>query len=193
MCCEQKPKVLQFARLPSPHYALCKVDEGRGLALSRSFGSSFSDSCQPELSKGGGCWQGGYELFGIGHLEVPFQRQIGPSAHGTPHAKDATGAPHERGSDYRDLMKRLYEPRHYYQRIRTFLERQKPSGPRLRLLRPDLEAFVKSLWLLWVWHGGRLAYWRLFVTTLLRHPRQFSKAMEPAITGDHFCRAASDL
>jgi len=107
--------------------------------------------------------------------------------------KVATGAPRERGSDYRDLMKCLYEPRHYYQRIRTFLERQKPSGPHLRPSRPDLEAFVKSLWLLGVWHGGRLAYWRLFVTKLLRRPRQFSKAMELAITGYHFRRVANDL
>ena len=48
---------------------------------------------------------------------------------------------------YRDLMKRLYEPRHYYQRIRIFLQHQQPRGPRLRLSRRDLEAFVKSLWL----------------------------------------------
>ena len=96
-------------------------------------------------------------------------------------------------SGYRDLMKRLYEPRHYYQRIRTFLARQKPCGPRLSLSRPDLEAFVKSLWLLGVWHQGRLAYWRLFVTALLRRPRQFPKAMELAIMGYHFRRVASDL
>jgi radical SAM superfamily enzyme YgiQ (UPF0313 family) len=94
---------------------------------------------------------------------------------------------------YRDLMKRLYEPRHYYQRIRVFLERQKPCGPRLGLSRPDLEAFVKSLWLLGIWHQGRLAYWRLFVTALLRRPRQFPKAMELAIMGYHFRRVASDL
>ncbi len=94
---------------------------------------------------------------------------------------------------YRDLMKRLYEPRHYYQRIRTFLERHKHCGPHLRLSRPDLEAFVKSLWLLGIWHRGRLAYWRLFVTALLRHPRQFPKAMELAIIGHHFRRVASAL
>jgi len=94
---------------------------------------------------------------------------------------------------YRDLMKRLYEPHHYHQRIRTFLERQKPCGPRLGLSRPDLEAFVKSLWLLGVWHQGRLAYWRLLVTALLRRPRQFPKAMELAIMGYHFRRVASDL
>ena len=94
---------------------------------------------------------------------------------------------------YRDLMKRLYEPRHYYERIRTFLARQKPCEPRLHLSRSDLEAFVKSLWLLGVWHQGRLAYWRLFVTALLGRPRQFTKAMELAIMGHHFRRVASDL
>lgn len=94
---------------------------------------------------------------------------------------------------YRDLMRRLYEPRHYYQRIRTFLERQKPRGPRLRLSRQDLEAFVKSLWLLGIWHRGRLAYWRFLVSALIRRPRQFPKAMELAIIGYHFRRVARNL
>ena len=94
---------------------------------------------------------------------------------------------------YRDLMKRLYEPRHYYHRIRTFLARQQPCGPRRRLSRADLKAFVRSLWLLGVWHHGRLGYWRLFVSALLRRPRQFPKAMELAIMGYHFRRVASDL
>ena len=73
------------------------------------------------------------------------------------------------------------------------MERQKPCGPRLGLSRPDLEAFVKSLWLLGVWHRGRLAYWRLFFTALVRRPRQFPKAMELAIMGYHFRRVARDL
>ena len=38
-------------------------------------------------------------------------------------------------SGYRDLMKKLYEPKVYYQRIRTFLKNHRPSGPRLRLSR----------------------------------------------------------
>ncbi|MGD0262607.1 MAG: DUF4070 domain-containing protein [Verrucomicrobiota bacterium] len=38
-----------------------------------------------------------------------------------------------------------------------------------------------------------MACWLLFVTTLLRRPRQFSKAMELAIMGYHFRRVASDL
>jgi radical SAM superfamily enzyme YgiQ (UPF0313 family) len=94
---------------------------------------------------------------------------------------------------YRDLMKRLYEPGNYYARIRTFLKRQGPSGPPLRMSRSDLQAFLKSLWLLGVWHRGRIAYWRLFVTSLLMRPRQFPKAMELAILGYHFRRVARDL
>ena len=40
-------------------------------------------------------------------------------------------------SGYRDLMKKLYEPKAYYQRIRTFLKNHRPTGPRLRLSRAD--------------------------------------------------------
>lgn len=94
---------------------------------------------------------------------------------------------------YRDLMKRLYEPRHYYKRIRVLLKNQKPCGPRAHLSRSELEAFLKSLWLLGVWHRGRLAYWRLFLSSLLRRPRQFPKAMELAIIGYHFRRMARSL
>jgi len=94
---------------------------------------------------------------------------------------------------YRDLMNRLYEPRHYYQRIRTFLKRQRPSGPRLHLSRADFFAFLKSLWVLGVWHRGRFAYWWLLITALLSRPRQFPKAMELAIMGYHFRRMAREL
>ncbi len=94
---------------------------------------------------------------------------------------------------YRDLMRRLYEPRHYYDRIRTFLDHLASRGPRLRRSRADLQAFIKSLWLLGVWHRGRRAYWRLLITAMLRRPRQFHKAMELAIMGHHFRRVAGDL
>jgi radical SAM superfamily enzyme YgiQ (UPF0313 family) len=96
-------------------------------------------------------------------------------------------------SGYRELMKKLYEPGHYYRRIRTFLEQKRPSVSRGRLSRSDLQAFCKSLWLLGVWHRGRLAYWRFFLTTLLRQPGQFHHALELAIIGYHFRRVAQLL
>ncbi len=94
---------------------------------------------------------------------------------------------------YRELMKELYEPRNYYRRIRTFLEHNRPSGPRLRLAWSDFQAFVKSLWLLGVWHRGRRAYWRFCATTLLSRPRQFHQAIALTIVGHHFRRVAKSL
>jgi radical SAM superfamily enzyme YgiQ (UPF0313 family) len=96
-------------------------------------------------------------------------------------------------SGYRELMRRLYEPGAYYQRIRTFMKNHRPTGPHLRLSRADFEAFVKSFWLLGVWHRGRVAYWRFFWSTLLRRPRQFRYGMELAILGYHFRRVAQGL
>jgi radical SAM superfamily enzyme YgiQ (UPF0313 family) len=96
-------------------------------------------------------------------------------------------------SGYRDLVRKLYEPRNYYQRIRTFLKSHRPTGPRLRLSRADIIAFLKSFWVLGVWHRGRVGYWRLFWGTLLRRPRQFPHAIELAILGYHFRRVANSL
>jgi radical SAM superfamily enzyme YgiQ (UPF0313 family) len=94
---------------------------------------------------------------------------------------------------YRDLMRRLYEPRNYYQRIRVFLRAHQPAGERLRLSWVDIEAFVKSFWLLGVWHRGRWSYWWFMAGTLLRRPRQFRVAIELAIIGHHFRRVAAAL
>lgn len=94
---------------------------------------------------------------------------------------------------YRELMKQLYEPHTYYQRIRTFLEHHHPSGPKLRFSLSDFQAFLNSFWLLGIWHRGRTAYWGFFWRTLLQQPRQFRNAIQLAIIGYHFRRVASHL
>jgi radical SAM superfamily enzyme YgiQ (UPF0313 family) len=95
---------------------------------------------------------------------------------------------------YRDLMRRLYEPREYYQRIRNFLREHQPRrGPTPRLSSADVRAFLKSFWVLGVAHRGRRAYWRLFWSTLLLRPRQFRNAIEMAIVGYHFRRVATAM
>ena len=96
-------------------------------------------------------------------------------------------------SGYRDLMKKLYEPKVYYQRVRTFMKNhKKTSGPSLRLSRADFMAFLKSFWLLGVCYRGRLAYWRFFWGTLLCRPHQLRLAVEYAIIGYHFRRVAQE-
>ena len=94
---------------------------------------------------------------------------------------------------YRELMKQLYEPGNYYRRIRTFLKHNRPSGPRVRLAWSDIQAFLKSLWLLGVWHRGRGAYWRFCLETLFRRPRQIHQAIELTIIGHHFRCVAKSL
>lgn len=94
---------------------------------------------------------------------------------------------------YCELMKKLYEPRVYYQRVRTFLRNHRPQGPRLRLSSADFCAFLKSLWALGIKERGRVHYWRLLCGTLLSRPRQFRHAMELAIMGFHFRSVASLL
>jgi len=96
-------------------------------------------------------------------------------------------------SGYKELMRKLYAPGHYYRRIHAFLRTFEPHGPATRLSRSDMQAFLKSLWLLGVWHNGRVAYWGLFWRTLLARPRKFRTAMELSILGYHFRRIANGL
>jgi radical SAM superfamily enzyme YgiQ (UPF0313 family) len=94
---------------------------------------------------------------------------------------------------YRDLMNKLYEPKVYYQRIRTFLQNHRPRGPRLRISPSDFQAFLKSFWMLGIWERGRHNYWKFFWSILLRHPRQIRCAVELAVIGYHFRRVARRL
>ena len=96
-------------------------------------------------------------------------------------------------SGYKELMRKLYAPRSYYHRIRAFLRTFEPRGPAMRLSPSDIKAFVKSLWLLGVWHKGRRAYWGIFWWALLSGPRKFQAAMELSIIGHHFRRIANAL
>jgi radical SAM superfamily enzyme YgiQ (UPF0313 family) len=96
-------------------------------------------------------------------------------------------------SGYRRLMQTLYEPKSYYQRILTFLREYRPQGPTAKPSWPELKAFIKSLWLMGVWHKGRGAYWRFFTTILIRYPHHFPLAMTLTIHGHHFRLVAARL
>jgi radical SAM superfamily enzyme YgiQ (UPF0313 family) len=94
---------------------------------------------------------------------------------------------------YRELMRRLYEPTHYYRRIRTFLRAYRVRGPASRLSGADVRAFLRSIWLLGVRHAGRRAFWRLFATSLASGRGKFRVAMELAILGYHFREVARSI
>ena len=96
-------------------------------------------------------------------------------------------------SGYRDLMKRLYEPKAYYQRIRTFLKHhlaERPPAAAFALRFSGLPEIVLA-----PRHLGPQPphYWRFFCGTLLHRPGQLRYAIELAIIGYHFRRVASRL
>ena len=96
-------------------------------------------------------------------------------------------------SGYRELMRKLYAPTHYYRRIRALLRALELHGPAKRFSGSDVQAFLKSIWMLGVWHRGRRAYWGMFWWTLLSRPRKFHVAIELSILGHHFRRVANAL
>ena len=91
------------------------------------------------------------------------------------------------------MVKHLYAPRIYYERIRAFLAEYQPSGPRIATQWCDVKAFGKSLWIMGVWTRGRREYWKFMTHVLLRHRQAFSEAMTLAITGLHFRRIAATI
>ena len=54
-------------------------------------------------------------------------------------------------------------------------------------------ALLRSIWMLGFRHRGRIAYWRLFFSTLLKRPKKFHGAIELSIVGFHSRRVANTL
>jgi len=96
-------------------------------------------------------------------------------------------------SNYKSLMKTLYEPATYYRRVLTFLNEYGPRGPKLKLTGEDIYAFFRSLWMMGVLHRGRRAFWKYLATILVRHPNKLPKAIALAIHGFHFRMVAQRL
>jgi radical SAM superfamily enzyme YgiQ (UPF0313 family) len=92
---------------------------------------------------------------------------------------------------YRALIRRLYEPKQYYARVRTFLREYRVPAVRPRLDAQRLLAVVRSAARLGIAGRERLHYWRLLAWTLAIRPRLFPHAVTLAIYGYHF-RLISD-
>ena len=89
-------------------------------------------------------------------------------------------------SGYENIMQQIYSPRHYYQRVKTFLrEYQQPMGKAPR----DIEyilAFFRSIYRLGIVDEARLYYWKLLFWTIFHRPIHLPMAITLAIYGFHF-------
>ena len=88
---------------------------------------------------------------------------------------------------YKQILKTIYSPAQYYERIATFLKEYNPyRNRRVNINFTHIGVLWKSFWILGVGAKGRRYYWRLMISTVLKRPRVFPMAMKLAIYGYHF-------
>ena len=88
---------------------------------------------------------------------------------------------------YKHILNTIYSPKQYYERVKIFLKEYKPGrGRRSKIEFGHFKALIKSMWFLGVKEKGRGYYWKLFLSTLLKHPRSFPLSISLAVYGFHF-------
>ena len=90
---------------------------------------------------------------------------------------------------YQNVVRTIYSPRRYYQRINTFIKAYRPTA-RGKPSRDDVMALFRSMWRIGVFSRSCLLYWKLLVKTALTKFRALPVAVELAIYGLHFQRCA---
>jgi radical SAM superfamily enzyme YgiQ (UPF0313 family) len=92
---------------------------------------------------------------------------------------------------YRKIIDTIYTPSHYYARVKTFLREYRPKRQKMSVLKSqNLNAFLKSLWVLGIREKERWHFWDLVIWTTFKRPRSFSLSMSMAIYGFHFRKIA---
>jgi radical SAM superfamily enzyme YgiQ (UPF0313 family) len=98
---------------------------------------------------------------------------------------------------YQSILEYIYMPKHYYRRVRTFLQEYRPPKIKLRLSVPDLvtylQAFLRSIFILGIKGKERAHYWGLLLWTLLHRPRLFPQAVTLSIYGYHFRKICENV
>ena len=89
---------------------------------------------------------------------------------------------------YKKIMDHIYSPKHYYDRIRTFLQEFKCPKTEIHLDFQRFMAFFRSCIRLGVFGRERFQYWKLLFWTLRKRPALLPLAITFAIYGHHFCR-----
>jgi len=89
-------------------------------------------------------------------------------------------------SGYREILRHIYSPKHYYERLRVLLRNIGAIRCRAPLRFWDIHALLLSFWRLGVVGRERFQYWRLLTWTLCHRPRLLPQAVTLAIYGYHF-------
>lgn len=89
---------------------------------------------------------------------------------------------------YHYILKELYSPRQFYQRVKHFLSDYQPAGLTVPIQRQEIMAFFRSVYWLGIRGHERIEFWRLFFWTLFKQPQKLPLAITFSIYGFHFWR-----
>jgi radical SAM superfamily enzyme YgiQ (UPF0313 family) len=88
---------------------------------------------------------------------------------------------------YKKVLKTLYSPKPYYERVRTFLREYIPPRKKLFHFRfSHISAFIRSIIVLGIIGKERFHYWKLLLWTVISRPRLLPQAVTLSIYGYHF-------
>ncbi len=86
---------------------------------------------------------------------------------------------------YKSILQRIYHPDAYYERVRRFLARYRPSHRQHHSL-SDYVALARSILKQGILGESRASYWKFFVEAATRYRHAFGTAITLAIMGYHF-------
>ena len=95
---------------------------------------------------------------------------------------------------YKSIIKGIYSPKPYYERVKAFLQEYHPLEKRpfhlhfghLRYHFGYVGAFFRSIWSLGIIDKERIHYWKLVFWSLFRRPKLLPMAIGYTIYGFHF-------
>jgi len=87
---------------------------------------------------------------------------------------------------YKTILLHIYSPKHYYQRVRTFLREYRPAKSTSHRRLGDIPAFFRSTFHLGILDRERAEYWKLLLWTRFRRPELLPLAITLAVYGYHF-------
>jgi radical SAM superfamily enzyme YgiQ (UPF0313 family) len=93
-------------------------------------------------------------------------------------------------SGYKNVISKLYSPKEFNNRVKTFLMDYKAPKGKLKSgfknYYISILAFLRSIFILGIIDKERMQYWQLFMWTLIRKPRMLTMSITFAIYGYHF-------
>ena len=95
---------------------------------------------------------------------------------------------------YRRLVKTIYHPRYFYQRVLNFLEEYQPRRRR-KMKASEVKAFLKSILHIGILGNGasQWYYWKLLIKSAIFYRHSFSEVMTLTVYGYHFRKVSKGI